>query len=88
MVVTLDEGEFWRPLSNSGALAFNIGQLEAIDAPANVAQPYTEGLAALEATLDAMSEPISVEDDPGLRALSDQVRGQIEGVRASINQAA
>lgn len=87
MVVTLDEGGFWRLLSNTGELAFNIGQLEALDVPANVQQSYTDQLAVLNGVLDQMTTVVGNQDDPGIRATIDQMRGQIETVRQVANQA-
>ncbi|UOQ88040.1 TM2 domain-containing protein [Agromyces endophyticus] len=87
MIVTLDEDGFWRLLSNSGELAFNIGQLEALDIPTNVEPAYSDGLTAMTATLDAFADPISNEDDAALRGLIDQMRGQITAQRGIVDTA-
>lgn len=88
MIVTLDEGGFWRLLSNSVELSFNTAQLEALDVPANIAQSYSEEIAAMDVKIEQMSTPIGNSDDPGLRALIEQLRAQIEAARSTVNQAA
>ena len=87
MVVTIDENGFWRLLSNSAELSFNVGQLEALDVPTSVAAPYTQGTAGLEATIASMSDPISNQDNATLLAVIDTMRGQIQAMHDLVNSA-
>lgn len=87
MVVTLDEGGFFRLLSNSVELSFNLGQLQSIDAPDSVAAAYADSLTRLEASIDALSDPIAQSDDPGTRAAIEAVRTEVEATRGVVDQA-
>lgn len=88
MVVTIDEGGFWRLLSNSVELSFNVGQLQVLDVPSNIAVPYIEGVAGLEASIASMNDPIGNEDTATLRAIIDQMRGQIGGLHTLVDTGA
>ena len=87
MVITLDQGGFWRLLSNSLELSFNLGQLQALDTPASVQPAYTDALVALEAGITALDDPVFAEDDPGVRAAIDNLRAQIAGLHSLVDQA-
>ena len=87
MVVTLDEGGFFRLLSNSVELSFNLGQLQSIDAPESVSAAYADSLTRLEASIDALSDPIAASDDPGTRAAIEAVRAEVEAIRGVVAQA-
>lgn len=88
MVVTIDEGGFWRLLSNSVELSFNVAQLQVLDVPSNIAVPYIEGVVGLETSIASMTDPIGNEDTAALRAIIDQMRGQIEGMHALVDTGA
>ena len=87
MIVTINENGFWRLLSNSAELSFNVGQLEALDVPASVAAPYAEGTAGLEATIESMSDPISNQDNATLLTVIDTMRGQVQAMHDLVNSA-
>ncbi len=87
IIVTVQENGFWRLLSNSGELAFNFGQLEALDVPANVAVTWPESLVALDTTLDALSDAVSTQDGPTILAAVEVVRAQVEATRGVANSA-
>lgn len=87
MVVTLDENGFFRLISNSSELSFNIGQLQGLEVPSSVTELYAAGLTQLETTVDEMTTAIGNQDSDGLRALIDRMRGEIEAVRATVNSA-
>lgn len=87
IIVTVQESGFWRLLSNSGELAFNYGQLEGLDVPANVAVTWPESLVALDTTLDALSDAVSTQDGPTILAAVDVVRAQVEATRGVVNSA-
>lgn len=82
MVLTLDEGGFFRLLSNSVELSFNLGQLQAEPAPASIAGEWTAQLAALEGSIDLMDAAISDERNDDLRSTIEVARGQVDGLRA------
>src|SRR5690606_19173192 len=81
LVVTVQEDGFWRLLSNMGELSFNLGQLQALDVPAQVSATWPESLAALDATLTTLSDAISTQDGPSILAAVETVRAQVEGTR-------
>ncbi|GAA1967339.1 DUF2510 domain-containing protein [Agromyces allii] len=87
MVVTIDEGGFFRLLSNSVELSFNVGQLEALDIPPSVAAPYAESVAGLSASIDSMNDPIANEDNATLLVIIDTMRTQIQGMHDLVNSA-
>jgi len=79
--------EAWRLLSNSGELAFNQGQLEALDIPENVATTWPAALVALDGAQDVLVEAISTQDGPSILASVETVRAQVEATRAVVNTA-
>lgn len=87
MVVTVQEDGFWRLLSNNGELAFNLGQLKALDVPVSVAATWPESLTALETTLDALTDAVSTQDGPSILAAIEVVRAQVEASRGVVNSA-
>lgn len=87
MIVTVQEDGFWRLLSNTGELAFNLGQLQALEVPANVAVTWPESLVALDATLDVLTDAVSTQDGATILAAVDTVRAQVEATRGVANSA-
>lgn len=87
IIVTVEEDGFWRLLSNSGELAFNLGQLEALEVPANVAVTWPESLVSLQATLDVLGDAVSTQDGATILAAVDSVRAQVEATRGVVNSA-
>lgn len=87
IVVTVQEDGFWRLLSNSGELAFNLGQLEALDVPANVAVTWPESLVALDTSLDVLADAVSAQDGPTILAAVEAVRTQVETTRGVVDSA-
>ncbi len=87
MVITVQEDGFWRLLSNSGELAFNLGQLEALDVPSNVATTWPESTSALDTTLDTLSDAVSTQDGPTILAAIEVVRTQVEASREVVTTA-
>lgn len=81
IIITVQEDGFWRLLSNSGELSFNLGQLQALEVPANIAATWPESLVSLEATLDVLIDAISTEDGATILAAVDSVRAQVEATR-------
>jgi hypothetical protein len=83
----VQEDGFWRLLSNTGELAFNLGQLQALEVPANVAVTWPESLVALDATLDVLTDAVSTQDGATILAAVDTVRAQVEATRGVANSA-
>jgi len=79
--VTVEEEGFWRLLSNYAELAFNVGQLEALDVPANVAKKWDSQLAKLDKRLDELSEAIATEDGPTILTAVSELEDQVESAR-------
>lgn len=71
-----------RLLGNILELSFNLGQLKALDAPTTVAKSWSDGLAKLEATIDAASDA-ATDFSSGQASLSEML-GSIEQVRSKV----
>lgn len=78
---TVDEEGFWRLLSNYAELAFNLGQLEGLDVPANVEKKWASQLTKLDKRLDELSEAITTEDGPTILAAVSKLEDQVESAR-------
>lgn len=87
MVVTVQEAGFWRLLSNSAELAFNLGQLEGLDVPPGVVNTWPASLTSLGAALDVLSDAVSTQDGPTILAAIEGVRAQVEAARGVANSA-
>lgn len=59
MAVAAAEGGYFRLLGNSLELSFNIGQLQSLTPPAEIAEDWTSGLAKVSKRVDAISDAIS-----------------------------
>lgn len=81
IVTTVEEDGFWRLISNVGELAFNQGQLEALDVPANVAKKWPAALVALDDAQDVLSEATSTEDDATILAAVKKMKAKVEAAR-------
>ena len=68
LIVTLDENGFWRLLSNSVELSFNLGQLQGLDAPETVAGDWDSTLATLDAQTTVIIDNIGDQQYDTLRA--------------------
>lgn len=82
LVVTVQEDGFWRLLSNSAELSFNLGQLQGLEVPATGAEAWAASLTQLDGTLDTLSEAIDSDDGPTILSAVDVVRGQVLSTRA------
>lgn len=87
MVVTVNENGFFRLISNSVELSFNVAQLEILDVPESIAVPYAEGATGLTASVDSMNDPISNEDNATLLAIIETMRGQVQAMHDLVNSA-
>jgi hypothetical protein len=82
MVITVGEGGFWRLLSNSIELSFNLGQLEAMEAPPSVSSNWATGLAALDASITVIDDAIGTDDAATILAAIESSRAQVNSLRA------
>lgn len=73
---TLDEDGFWRLLSNSAELGFNLGQLQAHDAPDEIVSKWDAGLETLDAKIDAITDEIGNDDSKATRTAIANAREQ------------
>ena len=87
MVRTVDEGGFWRLLSNSLEVSFNYGQLSAHTPPPSVADAYAAGLQNLDAAITALSDLVTGEDTGAILAAIEHTRGQAAALRAVVDSA-
>lgn len=82
MDVTLDEGGYWRLLSNSLELSFNLGQLQSLDAPANIAAQWESGLEILGSHIVLIDDAVKADDDAATRAAIAAARAHVEVLKA------
>lgn len=82
MVLALDEGGFFRLLTNSAELSINLGQLQAETAPTSIADEWAAQLTALAGSIDAMDAAISDGRNDDVRSAIDVAHGQVAGLRA------
>lgn len=87
MIVTLDEGGFWRLLSNSVELSFNYGQLSARTAPATIAEEWAAQLAVLEGQLTKIDDAIADERNDDLRAAIAEAQTQLVVLNGVLDKA-
>jgi hypothetical protein len=87
MDVTLDEGGFWRLLSNSLELSFNLGQLEGHIPPESIAAPWATGLVGLDAAITTINNAVGASDDAATRAAIAAARDQATALIALVNGA-
>jgi hypothetical protein len=87
MVVTINENGYFRLISNSVELSFNVAQLEILDIPESIAVPYADGTAGLTASIDSMNDPIANEDNATLLAIIETMRGQVQAMHDLVNSA-
>lgn len=77
MILTIDEGGFWRLLSNSVELSFNYGQLSARPAPDTIAGEWATQLDVLNSNLTVIDQAIEDERNDDLRVAIEQTRAQL-----------
>jgi hypothetical protein len=87
MVVTVNENGFWRLLSNSVELSFNLGQLQATDAPPSVEPQWASGLAMLDTTITGITDAIATDDGSQILAAIEASRAQVNVLRAIVASA-
>lgn len=88
LIVTVDEGGFWRLLSNSAELSFNLGQMETHDAPLSVSGEWAAGLVTLDTAITSITDAISADDPGTIKAAIEAARGQVNVLRSVVDRAA
>jgi hypothetical protein len=81
MIVTVDEGGFWRLLSNTFELSFNLGQLQASPPPTSIEASWLPELDKLDASITAITDVISTDDPAKIKAAIEASRKAAEAVR-------
>lgn len=87
MVTTLQEDGFWRLLSNTVELSFNVGQLQSLDVPPSIAGEWDVSLGALSTSVEAMSELVTKEDSAAISAQIDAIRSGTVALNGIIDRA-
>ncbi|MFC0681821.1 DUF2510 domain-containing protein [Lysobacter korlensis] len=77
LVVTLDENGFWRLLTNSVELSFNLGQLQALDVPAEVSENWSAQLGDIDAGITAISDLVAAERYADVYGAIDTLRAHV-----------
>ena len=89
IIVTLDEEGFWRLLSNSIEVSFNIGQLQALTPPAEVAADWATQFGALEAASEVLTDSIAEDAAPDtIRANTNAAIAQLAVVQSVVDRVA
>lgn len=87
IVLTVQEGGFFRLISNYTELVFNVSQLETLDVPVSVSTTWPAALTSLDASVEAYYDAITTEDPAVILASVDAVRLANEAARAVANSA-
>lgn len=85
IVVTVEESGFWRLLSNTAEIAFNYGQLDALDLPQSAEATWPPALLALDQSMAALNAAVETQDGPSILAAVEALRAQVEATRTVVN---
>jgi len=88
MVKTVDEGGFFRLLSNSVELRFNLSQLDRHTPPDSVEPDWSYGLVDLEGSIDDIDQAVSDDDEAAIRAAIEASRAQVNTLRTIVAEVA
>jgi len=86
MEITLDEDGFWRLLTNSVELNFNVSQLLGHEAPASIEDDWSAGIDQLEDDIDAIEEGITSSSTTKVRDGLADARDTLEGLRGVVSR--
>jgi hypothetical protein len=78
--VTLDEDGFWRLLTNTAELKFNLEQLQKHSAPESIEADWSDGLAQLDDDVSAIQDAVTASSDKRVRAAVAGARETVEGL--------
>jgi hypothetical protein len=86
MTTTLDENGYWRLLSNSVELNFNLSQLEGHEAPKSIASDWSDALDELGKNVDAIEVGVTANSEKRTRAGIAAARDTIASLREIVNR--
>lgn len=78
--ITLDEDGFWRLLTNTVELKFNLEQLQAHEAPTSIAGDWKDGLEHLGDDIAAIEDAVGTRSQSRARAAVAGARETVEGL--------
>jgi len=87
MIVTIDEGGFWRLLGNSIELSFNYGQLSSRTPPASIAEDWNAQLPVLDEQITRIDDAISDDRTDDLRAIIAEAQNQVAVLNGVLDRA-
>jgi hypothetical protein len=86
MVITVGEEGFWRLLSNSLELNFNLGQLQALTAPDSIRSSWDVEVTALSTGIDDLDAAITEEDAAAILVRIEELRTHAAALDALAQQ--
>ena len=86
MSTTLDENGYWRLLSNSVELSFNLSQLEGHEEPASIASDWNDALDELGKNVDAIEAGVTANSKNRTRAGIADARETIAELREIVSR--
>ena len=86
MSTTLDENGYWRLLSNSVELNFNLSQLEGHEVPASIASDWNDALDELGKNVDAIDAGVTANSKKKTRAGIADARETIAELREIVTR--
>lgn len=87
MIVTIDEGGFWRLLGNSIELSFNYGQLSSRTPPASIAEEWNAQLPVLDEQITRIDDAIADDRTDDLRAIIAEAQNQVAVLNGILDRA-
>ena len=86
MSTTLDENGYWRLLSNSVELNFNLSQLEGRDEPKSIASDWNDALDELGKNVDAIEAGVTANSEKKIRAGIADARDTVAELREIVSR--
>lgn len=86
MSTTLDEGGFWRLLSNSVELNFNLSQLQEHEEPASIRSDWNDALDQLEKDVDTIEAGVTSRSEKKTRTGIADARATVAELREIVSR--
>jgi hypothetical protein len=86
MSTTLDENGYWRLLSNSVELNFNLSQLEGHEEPTSIASDWNDALDELGKNVDAIEAGVTANSEKKIRAGIADARDTVAELREIVSR--
>lgn len=86
MSTTLDEHGYWRLLSNSVELNFNLSQLQGHEEPASIESDWNDALDELEKNVDAIESGVAANSEKRIRVAIAEARETIAELREIVSR--